>query len=157
MRLEGEVGIQENELDYLKLENRKIQEENTQFNKDLAIKAQTVEEHAKKQFEQNKKIKLLQKKIDLMEESISKITADFDKEKELMKFQNEQLIKEQSEEIRNLNESIALKSHECKNLKAFCQMVLDQRSDIEQFFLESLEQVKEEKRRKIEAEGGFIN
>jgi hypothetical protein len=32
-------------------------------------------------------------------------------------------------------------------------MILDQRSDIEQFFLESLEQVKEEKRRKIEASG----
>lgn len=30
-------------------------------------------------------------------------------------------------------------------------MILDQRSDIEQFFLESLEQVKEEKRRKLEA------
>jgi hypothetical protein len=28
-------------------------------------------------------------------------------------------------------------------------MILDQRSDIEQFFLESLEQVKEEKRRKL--------
>jgi hypothetical protein len=34
-------------------------------------------------------------------------------------------------------------------------MILDQRSDIEQFFLEALEQVKEEKRRKIENEGGF--
>ena len=31
-------------------------------------------------------------------------------------------------------------------------MILDQRSDIEQFFLESLEQVKEEKRRKMEQE-----
>jgi hypothetical protein len=30
-------------------------------------------------------------------------------------------------------------------------MILDQRSDIEQFFLESLEQVKEERRRKIAA------
>jgi hypothetical protein len=28
-------------------------------------------------------------------------------------------------------------------------MILDQRSDIEQFFLEALEQVKEEKRRKV--------
>jgi hypothetical protein len=50
------------------------------------MKAKSVEEYAKKQFDQNKKIKLLQKKIDLMEESISKITSDFDKEKELMKF-----------------------------------------------------------------------
>ena len=31
-------------------------------------------------------------------------------------------------------------------------MILDQRSDIEQFFLEALEQVKEEKRRKLEAQ-----
>ena len=31
-------------------------------------------------------------------------------------------------------------------------MILDQRSDIEQFFLEALEQVKEEKRRKIESQ-----
>jgi hypothetical protein len=42
-----------------------------------------------------------------------------------------------------------LKTRELKNLKALCQMILDQRSDIEQFFLEALEQVKEEKRRKV--------
>jgi hypothetical protein len=29
-------------------------------------------------------------------------------------------------------------------------MILDQRSDIEQFFLEAMEQVKEEKRRKLQ-------
>lgn len=45
-----------------------------------------------------------------------------------------------------------MKSTECNNLKALCQMILDQRSDIEQFFLESMEQVKEEKRRKLEQE-----
>ena len=31
-------------------------------------------------------------------------------------------------------------------------MILDQRSDIEQFFLEAMEQVKEEKRRQLEAD-----
>ena len=41
---------------------------------------------------------------------------------------------------------------ECINLKALAQMILDQRSDIEQFFLEAIEQVKEEKRRKLEQE-----
>lgn len=37
-------------------------------------------------------------------------------------------------------------------MKSICQMILDQRSDIEQFFLESMEQVKEEKRRQLEAD-----
>ena len=45
-----------------------------------------------------------------------------------------------------------MKIKECTNLKALAQMILDQRSDIEQFFLEAMEQVKEEKRRKLEAE-----
>lgn len=70
----------------------------------------------------------------------------------LIKFQNEQIIKEQNEELKSLTESNKLKIKESTNLKALCQMILDQRSDIEQFFLESLEQVKEEKRRKMEQE-----
>lgn len=45
-----------------------------------------------------------------------------------------------------------MKGQESANLKAVAQMILDQRSDIEQFFLESLEQVKEEKRRKLQEE-----
>ncbi len=98
---------------------------------------------------------MLKTKIELLEKSLSQIVQDFEKEKELQKFQNEQIIKEQTEEIRTLRESIRLKTKEVKNLKALCQMILDQRSDIEQFFLESLEQVKEEKRRKIESEEGY--
>ena len=70
----------------------------------------------------------------------------------MIKFKNEQLIKEQNEQIKTLSESTKLKMREGTNLKALCQMILDQRSDIEQFFLEALEQVKEEKRRKLEQE-----
>jgi len=51
-----------------------------------------------------------------------------------------------------LQQSTGMKSQETTNQKALCQMILDQRSDIEQFFLESMEQVKEEKRRKLEIE-----
>ena len=112
----------------------------------------TVEDHSRKQFEKNKRIKMLKTKIDLLERCLSQQVADFEKERELLKFQNEQIIREQHEELRNLQESIRLKNNELRNLKVLCQMILDQRSDIEQFFLESMEQVKEEKRRKKEAE-----
>ena len=92
-----------------------------------------------KQFEQNKKIKMLKTKIDLLESSLGQIVQDFEKERELIKFQNEQIIKEQNEELKSLSESSKLKMKECINLKALAQMILDQRSDIEQFFLEALE------------------
>ena len=45
-------------------------------------------------------------------------------------------------------EQLRVKNKELKNLKGLSQMILDQRSDVEQFFLESLEQIKEEVRRK---------
>ena len=90
-----------------------------------------MEDHAKRQFEKNKKIKLLKSKIDLLEKSLAQIVADFEKERELLKFQNEQIIREQHEELKNLTESIRMKSMESANLKAVTQMILDQRSDIE--------------------------
>ena len=54
----------------------------------------TVEEHSKKQFEKNKKIKMLKTKIDLLERCLSQQVTDFEKERELLKFQNEQIIRE---------------------------------------------------------------
>ena len=49
----------------------------------------SMEEHAQRQFEKAKKIKLLKTKIDLLEKSLGQIVADFEKERELLKFQNE--------------------------------------------------------------------
>ena len=83
-------------------------------------KQEAVEEFARKQYEQNNKIKMLKSKIELLEKRLSEIVANFEKEKELLRFQSEQVIKEQSEDIRGLRESIRLKTRELKNLKALC-------------------------------------
>ena len=74
---------------------------------------------------------MLKTKIDLLESNLSQIVTDFEKERELIKFQNEQIIKEQNEELKSLTESNKLKIRESQNLKALGQMILDQRSDIE--------------------------
>ena len=54
--------------------------------------------------------------------------------------------------ILDLREIMRSKNGELKKVKALSQVVLDQRSDVEQFFLEALEQIKEEIRKKIAAE-----
>lgn len=53
-----------------------------------------MENYARKQFEKNKKIKLLKNKIELMEKTLGQIVSDFERERELLKFQNEQIIRE---------------------------------------------------------------
>ena len=75
----------------------------------------------------------------VLEKSLQQIVYDFEKEKELLKFQHEQIIKEQKEDIINLQESSRGQNKELKNVRALAQVMLNQRSEIEQFFLEALE------------------
>ena len=152
LRLEDEAQLQEEEKAYLESKMQQLEQENEVYALELKNKSLTTEEHSKRQFEKQKKIKMLKTKIDLLEKSLGQIVSDFEKERELLKFQNEQIIREQGEELRNLTETINTKNSELRNVRALCQMVLDQRSDIEQFFLEAMEQVKEEKRLKLEEE-----
>lgn len=84
------------------------------------MKESAVEQFARKQYEQSNKIRMLMSKIDLLEKRLTEIVTNFEKEKELLRFQSEQIIKEQSEDIRGLRESIRLKIRELKNLKALC-------------------------------------
>lgn len=66
--------------------NKNVSDENKKYNDDLRNKAETVEEFAKKQYEQNNKIKMLKSKIELLEKRLSEIVQNFEKEKELLKF-----------------------------------------------------------------------
>jgi hypothetical protein len=69
--------------------NKNMGDENRKYMDDLRSKGETVEEFAKKQYEQNNKIKMLKSKIELLEKKLSEIVQNFEKEKELLKFQNE--------------------------------------------------------------------
>jgi hypothetical protein len=89
IRLDEEADIQDQELAYLDNKNTALEVDNTQAYDELQHKGRTMEDHAKRQFEKNKKIKLLKSKIDLLEKSLAQIVADFEKERELLKFQNE--------------------------------------------------------------------
>ena len=97
---------------------------------------------------QQNKIKSYKNKIQILEKSLAQIVSDFEKEKEMVRYQHESIIKEQREEIINARENLRVKNKELRNVRALSQVVLDQRSEVEQFFLEALEQIKEEIRKK---------
>ena len=54
----------------------------------------------------------------MLEESLQQIVYDFEKEKELLKYQHEQIIKEQREDITTLRENLRVKTKELKNIRA---------------------------------------
>lgn len=85
-RLEDEAKMQNEELNYIISKREEIEKENDTYQKELQKKGMTVDEHARGQFEKNKKIKMLKTKIELLEKSLTQIVQDFEKERELLKF-----------------------------------------------------------------------
>ena len=88
-RLEQEALVQEYELEYLQEKTNAFSYKNQELENQLGQKVKSNQQIAVKQFEQNKKIKMLKTKIDLLESSLGQIVQDFEKERELIKFQNE--------------------------------------------------------------------
>lgn len=78
--------MQEKEYAYLQDKIKQIQADNENCQRELKNRGMTVEEFSKKQFEKNKKIKMLKTKIDLLERCLSQQVTDFEKERELLKF-----------------------------------------------------------------------
>ena len=139
-------------LEYYKREKAKLDGSSKNQQRDILIQTETQDQYEARGVLQQKKIRILKEKIIVLEKSLTQIVYDFEKEKELLKLQHEQIIKEQREDIGSLRENLKYKSKELKNIRALAQVMLNQRSEIEQFFLEALEQIKEEIRKKISIE-----
>ncbi|CAI2366967.1 unnamed protein product [Moneuplotes crassus] len=144
--------LQRYEISKLNKQKAQILKLNKNYKRDMMLNAETMEEYSKRQQTQNKKIKLLKSKIQILEKSLSQIVQDFEKEKSMLKKQNEEVISGQREELDILREDSRQKTKELKMLKSLSNVVIQQRSDIEQFFLEALEQIKEEIKKKIAEE-----
>lgn len=153
MSLASDMNMQRKEVEEIKREKKRILDESKQIKRELELVQNQMEECAAKQSEMQKTIKALKEKIKVLESTLTSITNETEKEKEMMVYDFNQQIQERDAELINLRQQVKLRSKELKNLKGLAQMILDQRSDVEQFFLESLEQIKEEVHKRMAADG----
>ncbi|OMJ77438.1 hypothetical protein SteCoe_22956 [Stentor coeruleus] len=153
IRLISDMKLQRKEVEDIKNDKKKILEENRKLRQELEISQAQVKDCATKQSEMQKTIKMVKEKIRNTENEMSQMSSDFEKEKEMFINKFNAQFQDKEAELKNLKEQVKIRSKELKSMKALAQMILDQRSDVEQFFLESLEQIKEEVQKRIIAEG----
>lgn len=93
---------------------------------------------------QKELIKELQAKVEALEAGLSHMAREFNTEKHTlahkMRTENESACRE----LVKLNRTLELKSREMTRVKRLAREILDQRTEVERFFLESLEQVRKE-------------
>lgn len=151
--LEKNMKQQRLAVEKIKNEKKKASEENRRLRQELEISQDQVEKSVLIQNEMKKTIQSLKSKIKDMEIEINNQDRRFQSERDVIGSQYNGQMEELKMELRNYEEQIKFRTKELKNMRALAQMILDQRSDVEQFFLESLEQIKEEVQKRIIAEG----
>ncbi|XP_074812009.1 basal body-orientation factor 1 isoform X5 [Natator depressus] len=93
---------------------------------------------------QKAQIKALQHKVERLEVALGHMTQEF--ETEIQKTQHRALVQNQAGmvEINKLQQLLEMKDREMNRVKKLAKNILDERSEVESFFLEALEQVKHE-------------
>lgn len=88
----------------------------------------------------------------MLERSLTQVLRDFELERESKEDKIRKLIGDKEHEIHTLQQHNVLKNREVATIKKHAQALLGQRGEVEHFFLEALEQVKNEIREKREYE-----
>ncbi|KAJ3224222.1 hypothetical protein HK099_000083 [Clydaea vesicula] len=134
------VHVQEGE--ELKAKNLRLTEQNRFLLEEKELHNVIVKEKILQYKQQCQEIKFLQEKVTSMEHSLSHVVREFEHEREIIG----NMAKKELEEVRKvsikLGENLVKKTAEMKHIKRLAQHILDQRTELEKFFMESLETVK---------------
>jgi len=134
-----------------------LEEENRRLKRDMELNEQQVKEYAKDRFKHSREVKELQTKVKNLEKSLSQVVKDFEKERDRLVGKGKQDMEESRVENSGLRKLLKLKEREHARIKKLAQDIIGQRTEVEQFFLESLEQVRDEiVRERKERDATFI-
>mmetsp|Transcript_19366 Transcript_19366/g.45329 ORF Transcript_19366/g.45329 Transcript_19366/m.45329 type:complete len:477 (+) Transcript_19366:132-1562(+) len=125
----------------------RLLEENRNLRRDMELNEQSVQEFAKHSYRQSKEIKELNQKVRNLERSLTQIVRDFEHERDRVVTRNRQEAEDLASENVGLRKVLQVKDKEHKRIKKLASDILNQRTEVEQFFLDALEQVKEEAKR----------
>ncbi|XP_036094451.1 basal body-orientation factor 1 isoform X2 [Rousettus aegyptiacus] len=132
------------EADALQKNSEKLQETQTFLLHQKEINDLLVKEKIMQLTQQRSQIQILQKKVVSLETALSCMTREF--ETEVLKLQQQAMVHNQEGqfEIYNLQYLLQMKDREMNRVKKLAKNILDERTEVEKFFLDALHQVKQQ-------------
>jgi len=135
--------------------NNQLSITNKQLMEEKDLNSIIVKEKIMQSKKQNDQIKELQNKVMSMEYTLSHIVREFDQEKEIISKLAKQEIDKVRYTVDTLKSELDIRIKQMKQIRRIAQHILDQRTDLETFFMDALEHVRleisreqEEKRRR---------
>ncbi|XP_051005185.1 basal body-orientation factor 1 [Acomys russatus] len=124
--------------------SKKLQESHSCLLHQKEINELLIKEKIMQLTQQRSQIQTLQKKVVNLEDALTYMTTEF--EAEVLKLQQKATIENQAGqvEIDKLQQLLQMKDREMNRVKKLAKNILDERTEVEQFFLDALYQVKEQ-------------
>ncbi|XP_036061722.1 basal body-orientation factor 1 isoform X1 [Onychomys torridus] len=132
------------EADIRQKNSKKLQESHSCLLHQKEINELLIKEKIMQLTQQKSQIQALQKKVVSLENALTYMTTEF--EAEILKLQQKAAIENQAGhvEIDKLQQLLQMKDREMNRVKKLAKNILDERTEVEQFFLDALYQVKQQ-------------
>uniref|UniRef100_A0A5F9CWD1 Basal body-orientation factor 1 n=1 Tax=Oryctolagus cuniculus TaxID=9986 RepID=A0A5F9CWD1_RABIT len=142
--LQKALAYHQKEADALQKNSQKLKENHTFLLHQKEINELLVKEKLMQLTQQRSQIQVLQKKVVSLENALSCMTREF--ETEVLKLQQHAMIENQAGqvEIDKLQQLLQMKDKEMNRVKKLAKNILDERTEVERFFLDALHQVKQQ-------------
>lgn len=132
------------------LEKDRLEAQLSTTRRDLSLMAEKEEEYARQNYLKGKEIKALRERVEQLEKAqVTSIERFKARTKELKKTIQKDL-EEATLDATGLRRLIVMKNKELKHIKALAATILEQRSELEEFFLNSLSEVQDMIKKKKE-------
>ncbi|XP_036590209.1 basal body-orientation factor 1 [Trichosurus vulpecula] len=144
VRLQKALAFHVKEANELQMNAKKLQENQTLLLQQKETNELLVREKIMQITEHRDQIQCLQKKVEKLETTLGYMTAEF--ETEIKKIQEQAFIENQAGrvEIDKLEQVLQMKDREMNRVKKLAKNILDERTEVERFFLDALYQVKQQ-------------
>uniref|UniRef100_A0A8C4VP18 Basal body-orientation factor 1 n=1 Tax=Gopherus evgoodei TaxID=1825980 RepID=A0A8C4VP18_9SAUR len=144
VRLQEALAYHLKETEELKKIKQQLEEDKAFLLQEKETNASLVQEKVRQVTLQKAQIQALQHKVERLEMALGHMTQEF--ETEIQKTRHHALVQNQAGmvEINKLQQLLEMKDREMNRVKKLAKNILDERSEVESFFLEALDQVKRE-------------
>lgn len=151
-KMAEELRFQAEETEEMRQQRDTLDEERKRLQRDKSLHESTFMELAREGAVSKKQIRNLSNKVRLLEDSLKEVTKQNSEERQKVAEELQTQVEKSEVDATSLRRQLKLKTKELRHIRRLSQMILDQRSEVEQFFIEALEQVKLERAKVIEEE-----
>lgn len=142
-RMAKELRFQMQMTTELQAHSKALQDQTVSTARDISILNDKDHEYAKQGQAKTKELKRLREQIAALTKALREEATKGRKEGERTRAEVAREIEDQALDVAGLRQLLMLKNREMKNIRKLSQYVLQQRNEVETFFLEALEEVKQ--------------